>query len=71
MMIICVLHDNMRSLGYFVSMHLTFVQKPEEVGSDYTRHLKNYFVNCIFYLKFHVSLDGHNIKLVNSGGEKG
>ena len=30
-----------------------------------------YFVNCIFYLKFHVSLDGHNRELVNGGGEKG
>jgi len=27
--------------------------------------------NCIFYLKFHVSLDGNNRKLVNDGGEKG
>ena len=39
----------------------------EEVGSNY----KRYFVNCIFNLKFHVSLDGNNRQLVNDGGEKG
>ena len=41
---------------------------PEEVSSANKYHL-NFFVNCILYLNFHMSLDGHNRKLVNGGGE--